>query len=316
MNRIDRLHAIVTILQSKRVVKAEELATRFEISLRTVYRDIRALEEGGIPIGAEAGVGYFLTEGYYLPPVMFTKEEARALLIAGKFMDKTTDQATSRHFKDALTKVRAVLKEENKDELEGLDNKILVNPFSSFKPVPEDLKLGKIKEALSETRVVKIIYHSAGTGEMSEREIEPMGIVYYTARWHLIGYCRLRKDYRDFRLDRIEKLEVLPERFLMVKHPSLKDHLEKLISTNELITVSIKLPVEVLRFIQDSKYNMGLIKEEQQDEMVQLTFATFSIDYFARWLLMMGDSPEIVSPAELKVKTRELVQKLYGKYNG
>jgi len=91
MNRVDRLYAIVTVLQSKRVVRAEDLAARFNISIRTVYRDIRALEEGGIPIGAEAGIGYFLTEGFHLPPVMFTHQEARALLLAGKLLEKQTD---------------------------------------------------------------------------------------------------------------------------------------------------------------------------------------------------------------------------------
>lgn len=114
MNRVDRLHAILTILQSKRVVKAEELATHFNLSIRTVYRDIRALEEGGIPIGAEAGVGYFLTDGFHLPPVMFTHEEARALLLAGKFIEQQTDQGTAKSFNDALTKVRAVIDNDKK----------------------------------------------------------------------------------------------------------------------------------------------------------------------------------------------------------
>ena len=107
MNRIDRLQAILTILQSKRVVRAEDLAIRFEVSLRTIYRDIRSLETGGIPIGAEAGIGYFLLEGYHIPPVMFTHQEARALLLAGKIVAKMTDKEITANFDSALTKVRA-----------------------------------------------------------------------------------------------------------------------------------------------------------------------------------------------------------------
>ncbi|HEY8512458.1 MAG TPA: HTH domain-containing protein, partial [Cyclobacteriaceae bacterium] len=86
MNRIDRLTAILIHLQSKRLVKAEELASRFDISLRTVYRDVKALMEAGVPIGSEAGVGYFIVDGYHLPPVMFSQEEAGAMLLAGKLV--------------------------------------------------------------------------------------------------------------------------------------------------------------------------------------------------------------------------------------
>jgi predicted DNA-binding transcriptional regulator YafY len=87
MNRIDRLTAILVQLQSKKVVKAHEIADRFEISLRTVYRDVRALEEAGIPIGAEAGKGYFILDGYHLPPVMFSQQEANALVLGSKLIE-------------------------------------------------------------------------------------------------------------------------------------------------------------------------------------------------------------------------------------
>ena len=90
MNRIDRLTAILIQLQTKKVVKAQEIADRFNISLRTVYRDIRALEEAGVHIGAEAGIGYFL-ENYHLPPVMFTTEEASALMLGAKLIEKMSD---------------------------------------------------------------------------------------------------------------------------------------------------------------------------------------------------------------------------------
>src|ERR687897_2699091 len=98
MNRIDRLTAILIQLQTKRVVKAEEIADRFEISLRTVYRDVRALMEAGVPIGSEAGKGYFIVDGYHLPPVMFTTDEASALMLAGKLVEKMTDNSVRTEF--------------------------------------------------------------------------------------------------------------------------------------------------------------------------------------------------------------------------
>src|SRR5882757_368815 len=126
MNRIDRISAILIQLQSRRVVKAADIAERFNISLRTVYRDIRTLEEAGIPLIGEAGVGYSIMDGYRLPPVMFTKEEATAFLTAEKFVEKLTDTSTSAHYKSAMYKVRAILKTTEKDLLENMDGNIEV----------------------------------------------------------------------------------------------------------------------------------------------------------------------------------------------
>src|ERR1700742_1028880 len=126
MNRIDRISAILIHLQSRRVVKAGDIADRFNISLRTVYRDVKTLEEAGIPIIGEAGVGYSIMDGYRLPPVMFTREEATAFLTAEKFVEKLTDASTRASHKSAMYKIRAILKNAEKDLLEDMDDRILV----------------------------------------------------------------------------------------------------------------------------------------------------------------------------------------------
>src|ERR1700760_1842796 len=126
MNRIDRISAILIQLQSRRVVKAADIAERFNISLRTVYRDVKTLEEAGIPLIGEAGVGYSIMDGYRLPPVMFTREEATAFLTAEKFMEKLTDVSTMTYHKSAMYKIRAILRTAEKDLLEDIDNSIEV----------------------------------------------------------------------------------------------------------------------------------------------------------------------------------------------
>src|SRR6187551_2368972 len=126
MNRIDRLTAILIHLQTKRVVKADEIAKRFEISLRTVYRDVKSLMEAGVPVGSEAGKGYFIVDGFHLPPVMFTQEEASAMLMASKLVEKMTDKSIQRTFESALMKIKSVLHDNQKDHLENLQSYIKV----------------------------------------------------------------------------------------------------------------------------------------------------------------------------------------------
>jgi predicted DNA-binding transcriptional regulator YafY len=316
MNRIDRLHAITTVLQSKRIVKAEELARKFEVSLRTIYRDIRALEAGGMPIGAEAGIGYFIAEGYHLPPVMFSKEEGRALLMAAKLMEKISDESVSQSFQFALSKVRAVLDNEKKDELQDLEERILVHPFSfGSAPVANPI-LDQLKEAIIQSRVVEADYFSNYKGENSHRCIEPVGLIFYGTHWHLIGYCRLRQDYRHFRTDRFSSLRVLRERFRAGSHPSLQEYTDRLIQGKELHRVEIKVQESIYRFISDAKYAMGLLQEEEEGEYRRMSFATASLDYFARWLLMMLDKVELVEPPQLKEKLQYFVRLLHPHYCG
>jgi len=315
MNRIDRLHAILTVLQSKRVVRAEDLATRFNISVRTVYRDLKSLEESGVPIGAEAGVGYFLIEGYHLPPVMFTHDEARSLLLAGMFLDKHSDAVTRAHFQNALTKVRAILDTAKQDDLDGLEQKIMVLP-SVGKPETEDLRLSSIKQALSANQVLEIAYETIEGKSSSNRKIEPIGLCYYGNYWHLIAWCRLRNDFRDFRLDRIEELNVLPERFIRLKHPSLKEYLDKMYTQQALVQIVVFINSNMLPYIQNSKYSMGLVEETKKEEGTIMTFASYSVEHFSRWILMLGTSFDIISPDTLKSKIQNHVEELHGKYKG
>ena len=100
MNRVDRLVAMILLLQSKRSITADEIASHFEISVRTVYRDVTALGEAGVPVIAEAGVGYSLMKGYHLPPVMFTQSEAMALAMGGALVDSLTDPAMQQQMKN------------------------------------------------------------------------------------------------------------------------------------------------------------------------------------------------------------------------
>src|SRR3970040_288108 len=214
MTRIDRLTAILIHLQSKRIVKAEELANRFEISLRAVDRDVKALMEAGVPIGSEAGTGYFIVDGYPLPPVMFSQEEAGAMLLAGKLVEKMTDRSVREAFESALTKIKSVLNDPGREHLENLYTHIEVqrSPRGGEPEFPNRF-LTDIQTAVVVKKAIEIEYLSRYRDQLTQRIVEPIGLYYYGSAWHLIAWCRFRNDYRDFRAERISKLTLTTATF-------------------------------------------------------------------------------------------------------
>ena len=311
MNRIDRLTAMLLKLQSKKVLTGQEIANHFDISLRTVYRDIRALEEAGVPIGAEAGKGYFIMDGYHLPPIMFTKEEASAMLMAGKFVEKQADKSVAAHFSEAMLKIRAVLKSTEKEYLETLDESVTVLKHSI--PREEHFPnhfLTDIKKALVEKCTLHFDYYSNYNDSFSSREVEPLGLCYYGNNWHLIAYCRLRKAVRDFRTDRLMKLSLGDDNFDPTIHGDYRDHVSEVFSGGELTEVQIKVSHKLERFLRDQKYSYGFVKQEKHTDGITMVFMVWEVGYFARWLLMFGKEVEVVAPTQLKEEVIKLTEEL------
>jgi predicted DNA-binding transcriptional regulator YafY len=310
MNRIDRVSAILIQLQSKRVVKAQEIAERFNISLRTVYRDVKALEEAGIPVTGEAGIGYSIMEGYRLPPVMFTREEATAFITAGKMVEKFTDKSTRNSYESALTKIKAVLKYAEKDYVEELEAhiEVLKNPY--LPPGSNDhIHLQQILQHISDKTVIDIGYVAAHNQEYSNRLVEPVGIFYLGSHWYMIAWCRLRKDYRHFRTDRISYLTPTIHRY-QKQHPSLISFLKKMKQEKELHEVIIRVDKDVLKYFGEQKYYNGFVSEKEVDGRMEMNFLTQSLQGFARFYLLFGDHAEIISPLILKETIREILQKI------
>ena len=305
MNRIDRISAILIQLQSRRVVKAQDIANRFDISLRTVYRDIKTLEEAGIPLIGEAGVGYSIMDGYRLPPVMFTKEEATAFLTAEKFVEKLTDTSTSGHYQSAMFKVRAVLKSQEKDMLESMDGNIEVFKGHRNTIIADNDHIQTILNSIAAKQVLALEYFALHSQENTQREIEPVGIFFLESFWHAIAWCRLRNDYRDFRIDRIKQLKTTDKKFLN-QHPTLKDYIAHTAKVKHMETVVMRVEQSVYSMLSQQKYYSGFVSERNVDGMVEMTFLTSSLEGFARWFVMFGDSAEIISPDKLRERVFEI----------
>lgn len=311
MNRLDRLTAILIQLQSKKIVRAKEIADRFDISLRTVYRDIRALENAGVPIGAEAGLGYFLVDGYHLPPIMFSKEEAGALFLSAKLAENFTDKKTKESHQSALFKIQATLRNTEKDFLESLSSSVRV---FNFYPVPErkhNHLLG-IQQALSEHKKLKIHYTSSTKNEATSRIIHPIGLCFYGSAWHLIAYCELRNDYRDFRSDRIQHFETTEQCFDKKKHISMNDYFENHINQEELEKITLRFSDDIRAKIGEQKYYMGFVEESFVNNVLEIQFLSPKTHFnsFARWILGYGKHILSISPPSLHQASKTLIVEL------
>jgi len=208
--RISRLTEIITQLQTKRLLTASELAAKFSVSTRTIYRDMRALEQAGIPIYVEEGKGYGIMEHYRLPPVMFTESEANALIIAEQLVLKNKDSSLAENYADAIDKIKSVLNQNAKDKANLLSER---TQFSQLKYIERtSTNLSALQFALTNFFLTRIEYTNAAD-ETTNRTIEPFALLSAREGWLLVAWCRLRKEFRHFRLDRIRKLEVLSKEF-------------------------------------------------------------------------------------------------------
>jgi predicted DNA-binding transcriptional regulator YafY/predicted transcriptional regulator YdeE len=208
--RLTRLTAIITQLQSKRIVTARDIAEKHKVSIRTVYRDIRTLESSGIPILTEEGKGYSIMEGYKLPPVMFSEEETQALITAELLLLKNKDQSLAKHYQSALTKIKSVLKINHQIKTEFLADRIQIRDNPTQEKTSDHLI--QLQSAIADFKTVKINYLSLDNFR-SERKVEPFAVYTTQGNWILIAFCQLKKGFRAFRLDRIQGLAFTGKNF-------------------------------------------------------------------------------------------------------
>lgn len=208
--RLARLTAIIIQLQSRRIVTAKDIAERHNVSIRTVYRDIRTLEQSGVPIITEEGKGYSIMEGYSLPPVMFTEEEANALITAEQVILKNKDLSFSAHYQNAVMKVKSMLKLSQKTKMEFLSQRIQIR--TNQEDAHTSHHLIQLQSAIANFQIAKLNYLSL-ENQQSERKVEPFALYTTKAHWILIAFCLKRNDFRAFRLDRIQHLQITNDHF-------------------------------------------------------------------------------------------------------
>ena len=211
MSQLARLISILTLLKSKRILTATELSEKFEVSIRTIYRDIRKLEEAGVPVVTLEGIGYSLMDGYTVAPVQFNEHEANALITAKHLIEQANDSSLVENFENALTKIKSVFRSSIQEKSEKLNAKIHVYNFRQERVSSN--ALSEIQLAITNLTFMEINYQKANDPSISFRKIEPYAIFCTENKWILVAWCHLRDSYRSFRVDRIQHFKILNEVF-------------------------------------------------------------------------------------------------------
>jgi predicted DNA-binding transcriptional regulator YafY len=302
MNRTDRLFAITVMLQGRARVRAADLAATFGVSERTIYRDMAALNEGGVPIVSLPGAGYELMPGYTLPPLAFTPAEATALALGARLLAQQAAGRWPASAETAVAKIVAILPAAVREQVDRLTGIVhFVTPAARFDL--DDPRLALLRQAIAERRVVWLRYHGRARDEPTERAVEPARLTYGDGVWFLSGYCRLREGPRAFRLDRIEELAPLAERFTprAVAAPP----------AGEPPIVQIRVAARAARWVRERQHYAFIEEMPDPDgDGVIMTYRPDAAAELTPWLLGWGAAVEVLAPPELREAIRREAQAL------
>ncbi|MDR7316166.1 YafY family protein [Brevibacillus nitrificans] len=316
MNKTDRLLAIVLELQRKGVVRAEDLAARFETSVRTIYRDMQALSEASVPIVGEPGVGYSLMEGFFLPPVSFTVEEAVSLLIGAHFVEQKFDPRYQERARSSRSKIEAVLPEQVRAEAANILTTMRLLAFGGDTPAgkQEKERVEKVRQALLDAKKVSFHYRKSMADEDGNREsvriVAPYGLALINGSWIMIGHCDLRDDLRHFRLSRMSQLALTEEGYLRPPHFNL--HAYK--PTDDRKTyVRLLAQSDIAEQIKESHYFFLEGWEDHPDGLL-ITLRVRQTEEVTHWVLGWGARIEVLEPESFRNEIREEIEKMQKRY--
>ena len=295
MNRTDRLLAIVLELQRAGQRRAVDLAATFETSTRTIYRDLEALAEAGVPVVAMPGRGYALMEGYFLPPLSFRTDEATMLLLGSEVMAQQFDAQYRAAAQSAAGKIEAVLPERLRAEVWALRERIVF--FMPSRPGEHEL-LQQLRRAILGRTTVRFRYtarNPSDTAPPPVREVDPYALAHIRGVWHVMGYDHTRHAPRNFRLSRIEGLEFLARTF---SAPDLAPGARSRDEAGRTVVVRALFDVETARWVREAGSFYTVAEEETPDGLIVTLMVRRETDVL-QWLLGWGRHVRVLEPETL-----------------
>lgn len=307
-----RMKLILMLQQNNNRLTVEDIANKFNISERTVYRDFNALSEMNVPVTWDKYKGYAMIEGYKIPPLMFSSRELATILVGLNFVKSQVDQTLIEDAEGVELKIKEVVPEELLDFMESLEERTVVDPYLNFgAEKKEGGNWYVISQAISENRVIRFNYHSKTEETETSREIDPYLIVFYRDHWNVIGYSHKREAVRNFVLDRMSKTEITEQEFV----PYGKINVEQLIfrsnDTSHLIGVDVHVSA-LNRFKANLPANIFKEKEEIP-KFVRIHFYFDNLEFINEWLLQFPKDIKILGPEKLVRKRKQLLAELLEK---
>ena len=303
MNRTDRLLAMVLELQGRDRVTAYDLARTFGVTKRTIYRDIQALSESGVPVVSAAGQGYWLMEGYFLPPVSLSPDEAVMLILGSEVMAQSFDAQYQEAATAARRKIEAVLRDEVHEEVAYLRENIRFISTESkvLTDVPDMLQT--VRRAILERHSLELHYfRRAGgyAGELTERTVDPHGLVHFNGAWMLSAYCHLRRAMRVFKLERVRQLTVLPQTFTRQAGFSVHDLHEESFNAR----VDLLFENDVAQWVRERPVFYNSVYEDAP-EGLRVTLSVRHPEETLPWILSWGAKVRVLGPESLRERLME-----------
>lgn len=315
MNKTDRLLAILLELQQRKVMRAEDLASLFETSVRTIYRDIQALSEAGVPVIGAPGQGYSLMEGYFLPPIMFTAEEAVALLIGTDFVEQRFDADYGEKARASRKKIESILPDRVRADAARVRKTMrLLAPGSKAALGEERDYLELVRRAILEER--KLEFHYAKNmpdskgNRKSFRSAAPYGLAFLQGSWTLIAWCDLRQGIRHFRLSRMKDLAILEERFEMPPDFHLENYRPP--DDRNLLVRVLASPGIADRVKESGNYYMENLEECEEGLLV--SFRVRRPEEILHWVLGWGSDVVVLEPQSFRDRIRDEAEKMFKRY--
>lgn len=315
MNKTERMLAIVIELQRKGVLRAEDLADRFETSIRTIYRDMQALSEAGVPVAGAPGTGYSLMDGYFLPPVSFTADEAVSLLIGADFVDLRLDAVYGEKARSSQEKIEAILPENVREETARVRSVIrLLNERAARTRGQEKETFEQLRQAILKRRRIHFRYSKnmpeSDGNRHSERTADPYGLVFSQGAWVLVAFCGLRRDIRHFRLSRMNELVVLEDEFQFLPGFRLQDQQS---TDDRNVIVRMLVDPAVADRIQEAD-NFYMESFEPGKEGWLATFRVRRIEELLQWVLGWGAAVRVLEPDSLRERMLKEIERMLEHY--
>lgn len=307
-----RMKMILLLQDSKKRLTVDQLSEMFDVSRRTIFRDLNVLSDLNVPVTWDQYSGYGIMEGYKVPPLMFTSRELATIMVGLNFVKSQVDKQLVEDAKGVEIKIKNVLPDDLKMFMNSLDNRTIVDPFLHF---GHEKKEGGnwylVSSAISQKKSLEFSYTNKSDGSVSDRKIDPYVLVFYRDHWNVIGYSHKREAIRNFVLNRMAEVKITDKKYEVNPEMNIEALIFGSNETGKIVEVVVDESAD--RAFRANLPTKIFKENPLPAKKIKVSFRFENLDYINDWLLQFGDRVEIISPAELKVKRRKILMQMLSK---